>query len=57
MAAPHPTIPVIYCTGRPEALSAAGPLGHWDVLVRKPYVSSQVVVALRRFLPATGGAD
>ena len=53
----HPTIPVIYCTGRPDALSAAGPLGHRDVLVRKPYVPSQVVTALRRFLPATGEAD
>ncbi len=53
----HPTIPVIYCTGRPDALSSAGPLGHRDVLVRKPYVPSQVVVALRRFLPATGDAD
>ncbi len=53
----HPGIPVIYCTGRPDALSGAGPLGHRDVLVRKPYVPSQVVVALRRFLPATGDAD
>ncbi len=53
----HPRIPVIYCTGRPDALNGAGTLGHRDVLVRKPYVPSQVVVALRRFLPATGDAD
>ncbi len=53
----HPTILVIYCTGRPDALNGAGPLEHRDVLVRKPYVPSQVVVALRRFLPATGDAD
>jgi len=53
----HPAIPVIYCTGRPDALSGAGTLGHRDVLVRKPYAPSQVVVALRRFLPATGDAD
>ena len=53
----HPTIPVIYTTGRPGALSGTGPLGHRDVLVRKPYAPSQVVIALRRFLPATGDAD
>lgn len=53
----HPAIPVIYTTGRPDALKAAGPLGHRDVLVRKPYAPSQVVTALRRFLPATGDAD
>jgi len=46
----YPTTPVIYCTGRPDALNGAGPLKHRDVLVRKPYVPSQVVVALRRFL-------
>jgi len=53
----HPAIPVIYTTGRPDAVSGAGPLGHRDVLVRKPYAPSQVVVALRRFLPTTGDAD
>jgi len=53
----HPAIPVIYTTGRPDALSDAGPLGHRDVLVRKPYAPSQVVVALRHFLPATGNAN
>jgi CheY-like chemotaxis protein len=53
----HPAIPVIYTTGRPDALSGADPLGHRDVLVRKPYAPSQVVVALRRFLPTTGDAD
>ena len=53
----RPTIPVIYTTGRPVALNGAGLLGPRDVLVRKPYVPSQVVVAPRRFLPATGGAD
>jgi CheY-like chemotaxis protein len=53
----HPGIPIIYCTGRPDVLSGAETLGHRDVLVRKPYVPSQVVVALRRFLPSTGDAD
>ena len=52
----HPAIPVIYCTGRPDALNGVGPLGHRDVLVRKPYVPSQVVAILRGFLPATGDA-
>jgi CheY-like chemotaxis protein len=46
----HPQIPVIYCTGRPDALQGAGPLGDRDALVRKPYVPSQIVTALRSLL-------
>ena len=46
----HPHIPVIYCTGRPDALQGAGPLRDRDVLVRKPYVPSQIVTALRSLL-------
>ncbi len=38
-------------------MNATGPLKQRDVLVCKPYVPSQVVVALRRFLPAIGDAD
>lgn len=48
----YPRIPVIYCTGRPDVLNNAGPLGCWDVLVRKPYVPSQIVSLLRRLLQA-----
>ena len=46
----HPQIPVIYCTGRPDALQGTGSLGEQDVLVRKPYVPSQIVTALRSLL-------
>lgn len=46
----HPGIPVIYCTGRPDALTEAGPLGPTDTLVRKPYVPSQIVTLLQNFL-------
>lgn len=47
----HPQMPVIYCTGRPDALNGAGPLGDQDLLIRKPYVPSQIVTVLRS-LPA-----
>ena len=46
----HPELPIIYCTGRPDAMSGAGLLGEHDVLVRKPYMPSQVVIVLRRLL-------
>ena len=47
----HPAIPIVYCTGRPDALAGAGPLGPSDTLVRKPYVPSQIVTILKAFLP------
>ena len=53
----HPLIPVIYCTGRPDAMNDAGPLGPRDVLVRKPYVPSQIVVVLRRLLLPLGATN
>lgn len=46
----YPRIPVVYCTGRPDAMNGAGPLGDRDLLVRKPYVPSQIVTALRSLL-------
>ena len=48
----HPDIPVVYCTGRPDALADAGPLGPRDTLVRKPYVPSQIITLLQSILPA-----
>jgi len=51
------TIPPYRSSAAQAALNGAGPLGHRDVLVHKPYVPSQVVVAFRRFLPTTGDAD
>lgn len=47
----NPEIPVVYCTGRPDALAGAGPLGPHDTLVRKPYVPSQIVTLLQSILP------
>ena len=52
----HPDIPVVYCTGRPDVLNDAGPLGRRDALVRKPYVPSQIVMVLQRLLPSPDGA-
>jgi len=47
----HPKIPVVYCTGRPDVLAGAGPLGPCDTLVSKPYVPSQIVTLLQGLLP------
>ena len=52
----HPEIPIIYCTGRPDAMNGAGPFGERDVFVRKPYVPSHIVSLLRRLLSWTRGA-
>ena len=50
----HPMIPIIYCTGRPDALRTPGVLGSWDVLVKKPYAPVQVVEALYRLSVGNG---
>ncbi|MBV9783295.1 MAG: response regulator [Acidisphaera sp.] len=42
-----PDLPVIYVTGRPDALEAAGGSGR-DVFISKPYLPSEVCAAARR---------
>lgn len=45
-----PEVPVVYVTGRPDAMHGAGRLGRADAFLRKPYRPSQVVAALRQLL-------
>ena len=50
----RPDVPVIYMTGRPDALNGIRPLGPRDVLLRKPFAPSELLAAARRLLE--GGA-
>ena len=52
----RPDIPVIYTTGRPDALNALQPLGDREVLLRKPFALSDLLAAVRRLL-GQGGAQ
>ena len=46
----RPDVPVIYMTGRPDALNGVRPLGARDVLLRKPFALSELLAATRRLL-------
>ncbi len=46
----HPHVPVIYTTGRPDALSHLHHLDEGQVLVRKPYVPDDVLRRVHRLL-------
>ncbi len=48
----HPGVPVIFTTGRPDALDSLGELAAVWVLVNKPYVASHVVETIGAMLPA-----
>ena len=50
LRASRPDIPVIYATGRPDALNALQPLGAKEVLLRKPFATSALLTAVRRLL-------
>ena len=50
-----PGVPMVYVTGRLDAMAAAGPLGPGDALLPKPYLPSQVLATLRRLLREPGG--
>jgi DNA-binding response OmpR family regulator len=54
MRARHPRVPIIYTTGRPDALHAVGPLGRNDALVPKPYAPSDLLTVARRLLADSG---
>ncbi len=47
-----PEIPVIYTTGRPDALTHLSRLGSGEFLIRKPYVPSEVIGRIRKVLAA-----
>ena len=46
----RPDIPVIYATGRPDALNALQPLGAKEVLLCKPFATFALLTAVRRLL-------
>ena len=50
LRARRPDIPVIYATGRPDALNALQPLGPREILLRKPFAPSALLTAVRRLL-------
>ena len=54
MRARHPEVPIIYTTGRPDALNAVGRLGENDVFVPKPFAPSDLLTIARRLLGAGG---
>lgn len=47
-----PKVPIIYTTGRPDALAFAGQLDRRQSLVRKPYVPSQIISRIHDLLGA-----
>ncbi len=47
-----PDAPIIYTTGRPDALRHLNKLDDRQVLVRKPYVPSQIIERIRGLLEA-----
>ncbi len=52
MHAQHPEVPVVYTTGRPDALRGAAPLGENEALVEKPFTPSELLVVVHRLLSA-----
>ena len=51
----HPEVPIIYTTGRPEALDGFDRLGAKEVLVQKPYAPSDLLIVVRQLLDADDG--
>jgi DNA-binding response OmpR family regulator len=47
----HPTVPVIYTTGRPDAVGVVH-LGADAVLVEKPFTPSELLATVHKLLPA-----
>jgi DNA-binding response OmpR family regulator len=46
----HPSLPIIYTTGRSDTLAAIGPLGPKDAVVLKPYTPTQIMDVVRQLL-------
>ena len=55
LRARRPDLPVIYATGRPDALNALQPLGPNEILLCKPFATSTLLTAVRRLLGQGGG--
>jgi CheY-like chemotaxis protein len=50
LRARRPDIPIIYTTGRPDALRDLGLPGRRDVVLAKPFLPSDLVSAVRKLL-------
>ena len=50
MRARHPLIPVIYTTGRPDALAPASRLRDNEILLAKPFTPSALLTLAKRLL-------
>ena len=50
MRARHPSVPIIYITGRPDALSALGRLGEREALVPKPFSLAELLRVAKRLI-------
>jgi DNA-binding response OmpR family regulator len=55
MHAQRPDVPVVYTTGRPDALHGAVRLGANEALVEKPFSPSELLVVIRRLLSGRFG--
>ena len=53
----RPDVPVVLATGRPDAIDLAAVLANGWLFLRKPYRPSELVLTLRRLLPAAGSPD
>lgn len=50
----NPDVPVIYITGRPDALNAMGKLGRQEAILPKPFVPSALLRLAQRLLLSHG---
>ncbi|HKM61653.1 MAG TPA: response regulator [Acidisphaera sp.] len=50
----NPDVPVIYITGRPDALNAIGKLGRQEAVLAKPFVPSALLRLAQRLLLSQG---
>ena len=55
MRGEHPEVPIVYTTGRPEALDGFDRIGAKEALVQKPYAPSDVLIVVRRLLDTGDG--
>ncbi len=47
----RPDVPIIYMSGRPEALAGLGRLGSKDAVLTKPFTASALLNTVRTLLP------
>lgn len=55
MRSQHPEIPIVYTTGRPDALDGFARLEAKEALLLKPYEPAELVIMVRRLLDISDG--